>query len=81
MRANDLQHRKMNLIEYLIGVQDEKLFAKIESSIQKDIESINPNKIAFSKQDLIARAQIAITQIEQGEVTAQTDLEQQSKNW
>lgn len=29
----DLQVRKLNLIGYLIGLQDEKVFSKVESTI------------------------------------------------
>ena len=53
----------MNLIEYLLGVQDEKVFDKIESTIQKSIKTVKPNDIVFSKQDLIERAEFANRQI------------------
>ena len=53
MKAIKLQTRKMNLIEFLLGVQDEKVFTKIESTIHKSIKSIKPNDLVFTKQDLL----------------------------
>ena len=58
-----LQLRKMNLIEYLLGVQDEKVFDKIESTIQKSIKTVKPGDIIFTKSDLIDRAEFSNKQI------------------
>ena len=49
MKSSSLQLRKISLIEYLLGIQDEKTFDKIESSIQKSLKSIKPVDIVFSK--------------------------------
>lgn len=76
-----LQSRKMNLIEYLLGVQDEKVFDKIESTIQKSIKETKPSDIVFTKQDLLSRAEFANKQIKKGHVITQKELEKQSKNW
>lgn len=76
-----LQLRKMNLIEFLLGVQDEKVFTKIESTIHKSIKSVKPNDIVFTKQDLIERAEFSNRQIKKGHVLSQKELELQSKNW
>lgn len=81
MKAMNLQLRKMNLIEFLLGVQDEKVFAKIESTIHKSIKSVKPNDIVFTKQDLIERAEFSNRQIKKGHVLTQKELELQSKNW
>jgi uncharacterized protein YbbC (DUF1343 family) len=81
MKAINLQLRKMNLIEYLLGVQDEKVFAKIESTIHKSIKSIKPNDIVFTKKDLIERSEFSNNQIKKDLVLTQKELEQQSKNW
>ena len=77
----NLQLRKMNLIEFLLGVQDEKVFAKIESTIHKSIKSVKPNDIVFTKQDLIERAEFSNRQIKKGHVLTQKELELQSKSW
>lgn len=76
-----LQSRKMNLIEYLLGVQDEKVFDKIESTIQKSIKDAKPSDIVFTKQDLMTRAEFTSKQIKKGHVITQKELEKQSKNW
>ena len=76
-----LQLRKMNLIEYLLGVQDEKVFDKIESTIQKSIKTVKPGDIIFTKSDLIDRAEFSNKQIKKGHALTQKELEQQSKNW
>ena len=81
MKALSLQLRKMNLIEFLLGVQDEKVFTKIESTIHKSIKSVKPNDIVFTKQDLIERAEFSNRQIKKGHVLTQKELELQSKNW
>lgn len=81
MKAANLQLRKMNLIEYLLGIQDEKVFEKIESTIQKSIKTVKPNDIVFTKQDLIERAEFSNNQIKKGHVLTQKELENQSKNW
>jgi len=81
MKAANLQLRKMSLIEYLLGVQDEKVFTKIESTILKGIKSVKPNDIVFTKQDLIERAEFSNKQIKKGHVMSQEELEIQSKNW
>jgi hypothetical protein len=81
MKAMNLQLRKMNLIEFLLGVQDEKVFAKIESTIQKSIKTVKPNDIVFTKHEFLKRAEFASRQIKKGHVLTQKELEQQSKNW
>lgn len=81
MKPTNLQLRKMNLIEYLLGVQDEKVFAKIESTIHKSIKTAKPNDIVFTKQDLIERAEFSNKQIKKGHTITQKELESQSENW
>ncbi len=81
MKTMNLQLRKMNLIEFLLGVQDEKVFTKIESTIHKSIKTVKPNDIVFTKQDIIERAEFSNKQIKKGHVLTQKELEIQSKNW
>ena len=81
MKRDSLQLRKMSLIEYLLGVQDEKAFAKIELNILKSLKAIKPNDIVFTKHDLLERAEFSNNQIKKGHVLTQKELENQSKNW
>ena len=81
MRSTNLQLRKISLIEFLLGIQDEKTFAKVESTIQKSIKSVKPGDIIFTKPEIIERAEFSNKQIKKGHVLNQKDLEAQSKNW
>lgn len=81
MKSTSLQLRKINLVEYLLGIQDEKLFAKVEANIHKSFKTLKPNEIIFSKEDLIERAEFSNKQIKKGLVLNQKELEAQSKNW
>jgi hypothetical protein len=81
MKSSTLQLRKISLIEYLLGIQDEKVFDKVESNIHKSIKSLKPSDIIFSKDEITERAEFSNKQIKKGHVLNQKDLEAQSKNW
>lgn len=81
MKSSSLQLRKISLIEYLLSIQDEKTFDKIESTIHKSLKSIKPNDTVFTKGELIERAEFSNKQIKKGLVLTQKELEEQSKNW
>ena len=81
MKSSSLQLRKISLIEYLLGIQDEKVFAKVESNIHKSIKSLKPSDIVFSKDEIIERAEFSNKQIKKGHVLNQKELEIQAKNW
>jgi hypothetical protein len=81
MRSTNLQLRKISLIEFLLGIQDEKTFAKVESTIQKSIKSLKANDIVFTKSEIIERAEFSNKQIKKGHILNQKELEVQSKNW
>jgi hypothetical protein len=81
MKSSSLQLRKISLIEYLLGIQDEKTFDKIESTIYKSLKSIKAVDIVFTKDELIERAEFSNKQIKKGLVLTQKELEEQSKNW
>jgi hypothetical protein len=81
MKSSSLQLRKISLIEYLLGIQDEKVFNKVESTIHKSLKSVNPVDIVFTKDELVKRAEFSNKQIKKGHVLSQKELEGQSKNW
>lgn len=81
MKSSRLQLRKISLIEYLLGIQDEKIFDKVESNIHKSLKSVNPIDIVFTKGEIIERAEFSNKQIKKGHVLSQKELEVQSKNW
>ncbi len=77
----DLQIRKLNAIGYLINLQDEKVFSKIESAIidsqKRDKKSLKP----FTKKQLIDRAKQSDNDYRSGRVKTQKQLEIESENW
>lgn len=81
MNAVNFKLRKMSLIEYLMGIQDETLFKKVENSIQESLKSVKPEEQQFTKEMLVERAEISNNQIKKGFVVNQKDIEQQSENW
>ena len=81
MKSTSLQLRKINLVEYLLGIQDEKLFTKVEANIHKSFKSLKQNDIIFTKDDIVERAEFSNKQIKKGHVLNQKELEIQSKNW
>jgi len=52
----DLQTRKLNIIEYLIRLQDDKVFRKIESAIFGDKKQDIPKVKLLTQKNLIDRA-------------------------
>ena len=81
MKSSSLQLRKITLIEYLLGIQDEKIFDKVESTIHKSLKSVKPMDIVFSKEELVERADFSNNQINKEHVLNQKELESQSNNW
>jgi hypothetical protein len=76
----DLQTRKLNVIEYLIQLQDDNMIQEIETLIfesrihNKDFQQLTEN-------DLLERALKSNTQYESGEFVDQDELEKKSKSW
>lgn len=76
----DLKSRKLNIIEYLINLQDERLFSKIEALIQ-DKSSDNRDLEPFTKKQIVERTRKSNNDYEAGRVITQEELENQSENW
>ena len=75
----DLQTRKLNIIEYLIGLTDESVFNIIEKIIN---ESKNKSvSRRFTQQELIERALISNQDYQSGNFIDQNQLKTESKNW
>ncbi len=77
----DIQTRKLNAIGYLINLQDEKIFSKIESTIieiqKKDKRKLKP----FTQKQLIDRAKLSEKDYLSGKVRMQEQLKIESENW
>lgn len=76
----DLQTRKLNVIEYLIGLDDEKVFSKIEAAIFKN-KKVAKKLHPFTQQEIITRAQQSNSDYLMGKIVTQEELEAESKNW
>lgn len=72
-----LQARKLNLIEFLISLKDERLFSKIENSVL----DIKEEFTVFSEEELILRAEEANSDYLKGNYKTQEELEKESDNW
>ena len=77
----DLQTRKLNIIEYLIGIKDEKIFSIIEDLIKKSKSDKELTYRPFTQQELIERAKESNKDYLAGNFTDQDELEVESKNW
>lgn len=79
----DLKTRKLNAIEYLAGLHDEKIFRKIEltiTEVQKaQIEKRNVKP--FTHKQLIDRAKQSEQDYLSGRFKSQEQLEKESENW
>jgi len=73
--------RKLNVINFLVNLNDEKAFAKIESITEKTKQTAHLNMPIFTKNDLIKRAKKSAKNIVENKVVSQKDLEKASKNW
>lgn len=77
----DLQTRKLNAIGYLINLQDEKIFSKIESTIIDSQKHEKKNLKPFTKKQLLDRAKQSNKDYREGRVKTQKQLEIESENW
>lgn len=77
----DLQTRKLNVIEYVIGLKDEHLFQEIEDIIYKSMSAKKQAIKTFTHSELIERAKKANTDYIVGNVTNQEILETESDHW
>jgi hypothetical protein len=79
----DLQTRKLNAIEYLIGLHDEKIFRKIESTIievQKQ-QTVRQSVKPLTVRQLADRANRSTKDYLSGKFKTQEQLEKDSENW
>ena len=77
----DLQTRKLNAIGYLINLQDEKVFTKIEATIASIRNQKDSGLKPFTKKQLIERANQSNQDYLSGRFKSQEQLELESENW
>ncbi len=77
----DLQTRKLNAIGYLINLQDEKVFSKIEATIDSVRNQKGSRLKPFTEKQLIERANRSNQDYLSGNFKSQEQLESESENW
>lgn len=79
----DIQTRKLKAIEYLIGLHDEKVLRKIESTINdvQERQTIRKNLKPMTQEQMIERAKRSTSDYLSGKIKTQEQLEQESENW
>jgi hypothetical protein len=78
MKTTNIQDRKLSIIDYLIKLNDNNVFSKIENIIEKS-ETKSFKK--FTKKQLIERAQKSNNDIAKGNFSSQDKVKLLSKNW
>ncbi len=76
----NLQSRKLEAISFLINLQDERVFKKIETTIKESKEE----QMAFApltQSEIIARAKKSNDDYVNGNTTDQEKLENESESW
>jgi hypothetical protein len=77
----DLQTRKLNVIEYLIGLKNDELLDKIEAAIFQSKAEEERSFRPFTAEELITRAKKSNEDYDSGKVIKQTQLENESETW
>jgi hypothetical protein len=77
----DLQTRKLNAIQYLIQLQDEDVFKRIEETIFKTKEIRKKAFKPFTEKQLIERAKKSNKDYLAGNYKTQEQLEIESQKW
>jgi len=79
MRLPNIQEKKLNVIEQLIIINDEKVIKKVEEVINNSLQ--RPKLKKFTKRQLIKRAKLANKDIENGDFASQEEVEKLSQKW
>jgi hypothetical protein len=77
----NLQTRKLNVIEYLINLQDDKIFSMIESAIFESKKQETKKAKSLTQKNLIERAKRSNEDYKAGRVKIQKQIEKESENW
>ena len=77
----DLQSRKLNLIEYLVNITDEKIIKVFEDMINMSKSEKNKTLEPFTQQELLKRAKKSSQDYFEGNIKTQDRVEVESNNW
>ena len=79
MVQSNIQERKLNVIEKLILIDDEKVFKQVEDIIDSSLN--RPRLKRFTNQEIINRAMQANKDIEDGNVYTKEEVGNLSQDW
>jgi hypothetical protein len=77
----DIQTRKLNAIDYLIKLKDERMLTKIEATILELKTSGTKKLKPFTRKQLVDRAGKANQDYLHGNIKTQEQIESESANW
>lgn len=77
----NIQTRKLNAIEYLIALQDERALGRIEEAISAVRSEDRVNPVPMTKAELLHRAAESEADYLAGRTISQEDLERESEGW
>lgn len=79
MRSSSIQQKKLDVIEQLLIINDEKVINKVEDVINTSLQ--RPKLKRFTKRQLVKRAKAANRDIENGDFASQEEVEKLSQKW
>ncbi len=79
MIAENIQEKKLNIIEQLIIINDIKVFDKVEKIINSSLH--RPSLKKFTKSELIARAKLSNLDIANNNIKSQKQVEELVHEW
>jgi len=79
METTGLVERKLNIIEQLFILNDEEVFRQVEDLINRSLK--RPDLPRFTIAEIKERAKQANTDIADGRLIAQDDVEEQTQTW
>ncbi len=79
MDTISIQERKLNIIEQLIILNDDKVFQQVEELINKSLK--RPPLSKFSVAELRERAEQANQDIAEGKLFSQDEVEKLTQSW
>lgn len=77
----DLQTRKLNVIEYIAGLEDEIILNKIEIAIFENKVRSERKLKPFTQKQLLDRAEKSNRDYTAGKYKSQETLEKESESW
>jgi len=77
----DLQTRKLNVIEYIAGLEDESIFNKIELTILENKVRNDRKLKPFTQKQLLSRAKRSNEDYKSERYKSQEVLEKESESW